>query len=94
MIISVKYYGHLKDKLVVHEESYNLFSRGKPHLLSKIFNEISKSRGKVFSETVYLADGRFSPHITVLLDDKVVLNDQITVEKDCSISIIPLIGGG
>lgn len=93
MRVSVKYFGHLKDELGT-EESHDLFSDSKPHLLSEILNELSKLKGEAFSKSIYRSDGSFNPHITVILDGKVILNDKIKINKDCSIFFIPFVAGG
>ena len=93
MRVSVKYFGHLRD-IFGTEESYDLFTDSKPHLFSEILNELVNHKGEAFLKTVYKPNGSFNPHISVILNRRVILNDKIKVDKDCSISFIPFIGGG
>jgi molybdopterin converting factor small subunit len=93
MRISAKYLGHLRDELG-NEDSYDFPSDSKPHLLSEILKEFSKSKGNVFLKTIYSSDGTFKPHITVILDGKVILDDKVEINRDCEILFIPFLSGG
>jgi molybdopterin converting factor small subunit len=93
MRVSVNYFGHLRDEFG-KGEVFDLFSDSRPHLLSEILNELSRRKGVVFSRTIYRSDGGLNPHITVILNGKVVLDQRTKVKKDCSISLIPFVDGG
>ena len=93
MRVSVKYFGHLRD-IFGTEELYDLFTDTKSHLLLEILNKLANNKGEKFLKTIYKSDGTFNPHISVILNEKVILNDKIKVDKDCSILFIPFIGGG
>lgn len=94
MRVKVKYFGHLRN-LFGRERSYDFFTGSEPHLLSEILNELAIRKGKAFLKTVYKkSDGSFNPHISVILNERVVLNDKIKVDKNCSILFIPFIDGG
>jgi len=93
MRVSVKFLGHLRDTLGI-EESYVFFADSKPHLFSEILNELANHKGETFLKAVYKPDGSFNPHISIILNGKVVLNDKIKVNKDCSILFIPFTGSG
>ncbi len=82
----------MKDELG-GEESYTLFSDSKPHLLSEILDELSKREGEAFSRLIYRS-GEFNPHITVILDGKVITSDKVTLDQDSSILFIPYAAGG
>jgi len=93
MKVSVQYFGHLGEKLG-KEESYDLFLDSKSHLLSEILKELCKRKGKEFSKAIYHQNGSFNPYITVILNGRVILNDQIEVSDDCNIFFVPFIDGG
>lgn len=92
MRVIVKYFGHLRD-LFGKEESYVFFKDSKPRLFSEILSKLANHKGEEFLKTVYRS-GSFNPHISVILNGKVILNDKIKLSKDCSILFIPFIGGG
>ena len=94
MRVKVKYFGQLRD-LLGREKSYDFFTGSEPHLLSEILNELAIRKGEAFLKTIYKkSDGSFNPHISVILNERVILNDKIKVDKDCSILFIPFIAGG
>ena len=93
MKISVKYLGHLRDDLGA-EQSYDLFGDSNPHHLGEILEEIVKRKGESFARKIYEEDGRFNPHITVILDGRVILNDQVLVKDGASLLFIPFVDGG
>ena len=93
MRVIVKYFGHLRN-LFGREESYVFFKDSKPHLFSEILSKLANYKGEKFLENVYRPDGSFNPHISVILNGTVILNDKIKLSKDCSILFIPFIGGG
>ncbi len=75
------------------EESYTLFSDSKPHLLSEILDELSKREGEAFSRLIYKS-GEFNPHITVIVNEKVITSDKVILDQDSSILFIPYAAGG
>jgi molybdopterin converting factor small subunit len=93
MKVSVQYSGHLREELG-KEESYDLFLDSKSHLLSEILKELFMRKGEKFSKAIYQENGGFNPHITVILNGRVILNDQIEVSDDCNIFFVPFIDGG
>ena len=93
MRVSIKFLGHLRDELGT-EEAHDLFSDSKPRTLSEILKELSRRKGEAFSKTLYSQNGAFNPHITVILNGKVILNDKIEVSDNCSLLFIPFIDGG
>jgi molybdopterin converting factor small subunit len=93
MKISVKYLGHLRDELGT-EESYDLFKDSNPHRLGEFLAEIVQRKGATFARKIYLEDGRFNPNITVILDGRAILNDQVMVEDGSTILFIPFVDGG
>ena len=92
MRVSVKYLGHLRDELG-EEEVFDLFSDYNPHLLSEILDELSKREGEAFSRLIYRS-GEFNPHITVIVNEKVITSDKVTLDQDSSILFIPYAAGG
>jgi hypothetical protein len=93
MRIAVKYLGHLRDQLGT-EESYDLFGDSNPHPLREILGEMTQRKGKIFSRKIYEEEGRFNPHITVILDGRAILNDQVLVPDGASLLFIPFVDGG
>jgi len=93
MKISVKYLGHLRDELGT-EESYDLFGDSNPHRLREILEEMIQRKGATFSRKIYEEEGRFNPHITVIVDGRAILNDQDLVPDGASILFIPFVDGG
>jgi molybdopterin converting factor small subunit len=91
--IEVKYLGHLRDDLGT-EESYDLFGDSNPHPLREIFKEMIQRKGEIFCRKIYEEEGRFNPHITVILDGRAILNDQVLVPDGASILFIPFVDGG
>jgi len=93
MKISVKYLGHLRDDLGT-EEFYDLFRDSHPHRLAEILAEMVQSKGESFARKIYGEDGKLNPHITVILDGRAVLNDQVMVQDGSSLLFIPFVDGG
>ncbi len=93
MKIGVKYLGHLRDELGT-EESYDFFGDSNPHRLREILEEMIQRKGEAFSRKIYEQEGRFNPHITVILDGRAILNDQVLVPDGASILFIPFVDGG
>lgn len=93
MKVSLKYFGHLRDSLG-KEETVDLFLDSDPHLLSEIFEELSKRKGEVFSKTIYESDGSLNRYVSIILNEKVVTSDRVKVENDSSILVIPFVDGG
>jgi molybdopterin converting factor small subunit len=93
MKVSVKYLGHLRDELGT-EESYDFFEDSNPHRLRDILAEIVQRKGESFARKIYEENARFNPHITVILDGRAILNDQVLVPDGASILFIPFVDGG
>ena len=93
MKIGVKYLGHLRDELGT-EESYDFFGDSNPHRLREILEEMIQRKGEAFSRKIYEQEGRFNPHITVILDGRAILNDQVLVPDGAFIVFIPFVDGG
>jgi molybdopterin converting factor small subunit len=93
MKIEVKYLGHLRDELGT-EESFDFFGDSNPHSLREILAEMTQQKGKIFSRKIYEEEGRFNPHITVILDGRAILNDQVLVPDGASLLFIPFVDGG
>jgi len=93
MEVTVKYFGHLRD-LFGKEESYVFFKDSKSHLFSEILSKLTNFKGGEFLKNIYSSDSGFNPHISVILNGKVVTNDKIKLNKDCSILFFPFILGG
>lgn len=93
MKISVKYLGHLRDDLGT-EEFYDSFGDSDPHRLGEILAEIVQRKGESFARKIYGEDGRFNPHITVILDGRAILNDQVMAQDGSSLLFIPFVDGG
>ena len=93
MRISVRFYGRLKDSFG-KGEAYELFSDSKPHKLSEILEELSKRKGKLFTKAVYQPDRSFDPHLSIILNGRVVTSDNIEVDEDCTVLFIPYVAGG
>ena len=92
MVVSVKYYGHLKQRLGA-KESLSFPSEGQPYLLSEIMDRIAKRKDNVFAEFIYRS-GKFHPHISVILNGKVVRDIRTEIAQDCSLMFIPFVEGG
>lgn len=93
MKIGVKYLGHLRDELGT-EEAYHLFGDSNPHRLGEILKEIVQRKGESFARKIYDEEGKFNPHITVILDGRAILNDQVMVQDGSSLLLIPFVDGG
>jgi molybdopterin converting factor small subunit len=92
MKVTVKYYGHLKHQLGA-KESYSFASERQPYLLSDIMEEIVKRKGSGFADLIYCS-GKFHPHISVILNGKVVRDARTEIARDCSVMFIPFVEGG
>jgi len=93
MKIEVKYLGHLRDELGT-EESFDFFGDYNPHPLREILAEMIQQKGIIFSRKIYEEEGRFNPHITVIINGRAILNDQVLVPDGASLLFIPFVDGG
>jgi molybdopterin converting factor small subunit len=93
MKISVKYLGNLRDDLGT-EEFYDLFGDSNPRRLGEILAEMVQRKGETFARKIYEENGKFNPHITVILDGRAILNDQVMVQDGSSLLFIPFVDGG
>ena len=92
MNVTVKYYGHLKEQLGPRE-SYSFSAKAEPYLLSGILDALAKRKGAVFADLIYRS-GEFHPHISVILNGKVVRDARTEIGHDCSLKFIPFVDGG
>jgi len=93
MKISVKYLGHLREDLGT-EEFYDLFGDSNPRRLGEFLAEMVQRKGETFARKIYEENGKFNPHITVILDGRAILNDQVMVQDGSSLLFIPFVDGG
>ena len=93
MRVSVKFLGHLREELG-GEESYDLFGDSGPHSLAEILGQLIERKGESWARRIYEGPGRFTPHITVIVDGRAVLNDQAAVQDGSSVLFIPFVDGG
>ena len=92
MKVRIKYYGVMRK--FGTEESYDFPFSPETCCLSDILMEIIKIKGKHFKKMIYDADGQFSPYISLIVNNRVVTDDDKSVQESSIIKIIPYIAGG